>query len=89
MRWCRKDSRPATAEGRESLGEPTCFPLLRALLGRRREERRVRVELISGMSFIDEVVSMEGADASAVAVFSSQRRVAVTDIDVIAVAELA
>jgi hypothetical protein len=78
MRWCRKDN--------QSTAEPTCFPLLRALLGK---QRRVRVELISGMSFIDEVVGMEGADAAAVAVFSSQRRVAVSDIDVIAVAELA
>jgi uncharacterized protein YabN with tetrapyrrole methylase and pyrophosphatase domain len=77
MRWCRKDSREA------------CFPTLKALLGRAREQRRVKVELVSGMSFIDEVVEVVGVEADAIAVFSSQRRVALADIDLVAVAELA
>ncbi len=79
MRWCRKDSREA------------CFPTLKALLDRARDARRVRVqvELVSGMSFIDEVVEVVGGEAEAIAVFSSSRRVALADIDLVAVAELA
>lgn len=66
-RWCRKD---ATSE---------CFPLLKSLLGR----RGVSVELVGGMSFIDEVVSLEGSNGGEVAVFSSRRRVALRDIETV------
>lgn len=66
-RWCRKD---ATSE---------CFPLLKSLLGR----RGVSVELVGGMSFIDEVVSLEGLNGGEVAVFSSRRRVALRDIETV------
>jgi hypothetical protein len=66
-RWCRKD-----ATG-------TCFPLLKSLLGK----SGVQVELSGGMSFIDEVVSLEGNTGSEVAVFSSRRRVAVRDIETV------
>ncbi|MFO0598349.1 MAG: hypothetical protein U0228_23795 [Myxococcaceae bacterium] len=66
-RWCRKD-----ASG-------SCFPLLKSLLGR----KGVQVELSGGMSFIDEVVSVEGTSGSEVAVFSSRRRVAVSDIETV------
>lgn len=77
MRWCRKDSREA------------CFPVLKALLGRARDQRRVKVELLSGMSFIDEVIEVVGGEGDAIAVFSSARRVALADIDVVALAEMA
>jgi hypothetical protein len=77
VRWCKKD---ATGE---------CFPALKALLGLGLRERRVKVELLSGFSFIDEVVSLEGTDAMAVAIFSSQRRVPVAEIGFVAMAELA
>jgi hypothetical protein len=66
-RWCRKD---ATSE---------CFPLLKSLLGK----RGVSVELVGGMSFIDEVVSLEGSNGGEVAVFSSRRRVALRDIETV------
>ncbi|MDP1830296.1 MAG: hypothetical protein Q8L48_43930 [Archangium sp.] len=66
-RWCRKD-----ASG-------PCFPLLKSLLGK----RGVQVELSGGMSFIDEVVSLEGDTGAEVAVFSSRRRVAVRDIELV------
>ena len=64
-RWCKKD-----ASG-------SCFPLLKSLLGK----RGVQVELSGGLSFIDEVISIEGNTGSEVAVFSSRRRVAVSDIE--------
>lgn len=76
MRWCKKD---ATGE---------CFPVLKSLLNRARAERRVQIELVSGMSFIDEVIGLEGSDGQAVAVFSSERRVAVADIGFVTLAEL-
>lgn len=77
MRWCKKD---ATGE---------CFPVLKSLLNRAsRSERRVQIELVSGMSFIDEVIGLEGSDGQAVAVFSSERRVAVADIGFVTLAEL-
>jgi hypothetical protein len=63
--------------------------VLKALLGLGTGERRVKVELLSGFSFIDEVVSLEGSDAQAVAIFSSQRRVALAEIGFVAAAELA
>lgn len=66
-RWCRKD-----ASG-------TCFPLLKSLLGR----SGVHVELAGGLSFIDEVIGLEGNTGSEVAVFSSKRRVAVRDIETV------
>ena len=66
-RWCRKDP------------SQTCFPLLKALLGK----SGVQVELAGGLSFIDEVVSLEGNTGSEVAVFSSKRRVAVRDIETV------
>jgi len=66
-RWCRKD---ATSE---------CFPLLKSLLGR----RGVQVDLVGGLSFIDEVVSLEGVGGAEVAVFSSKRRVAIRDIELV------
>jgi hypothetical protein len=66
-RWCRKD-----ASG-------SCFPLLKSLLGK----RGVQVELAGGLSFIDEVITLEGNTGSEVAVFSSRRRVAVRDIETV------
>jgi hypothetical protein len=66
-RWCRKDAS----------GE--CFPLLRSLLGK----RGVQVETSGGLSFIDEVVSLEGVRGAEVAVFGSKRRVAVKDIETV------
>lgn len=66
-RWCRKDASGA------------CFPLLKSLLGK----RGVQVELSGGLSFIDEVVSLEGDTGAEVAVFSSRRRVAVRDIELV------
>lgn len=66
-RWCRKDANGG------------CFPLLRALLGK----SGVQVEMSGGLSFIDEVVSLEGNSGSEVAVFSSKRRVAVRDIETV------
>ncbi len=66
-RWCRKDATSG------------CFPLLKSLLGR----RGVQVELVGGMSFIDEVVSLEGPTGAEIAVFSTRRRVAVRDIELV------
>lgn len=66
-RWCRKDATGG------------CFPLLKSLLGK----RGVQVELSGGLSFIDEVVSLEGHTGAEVAVFSSRRRVAVRDIETV------
>ena len=66
-RWCRKD---ATSE---------CFPLLKSLLGR----RGVQVDMVGGLSFIDEVASLEGTSGAEVAVFSSKRRVAIRDIELV------
>ena len=56
----------------------SCFPLLKSLL-----TRGVQVELSDGMMFIDEVVSFEGNTGAEVAVFSSRRRVAVSDIETV------
>ena len=64
-RWCKQD-----ASG-------SCFPLLKSLLGK----SGVQVELSGGLSFIDEVIGIEGNPGSEVAVFSSRRRVAVSDIE--------
>jgi hypothetical protein len=80
MRWCRKDDR----------GD--CCSVLTGVLTRakaalekgERGQRRVQVELVSGLSFIDEVMGVEGEGVGAVAVFASQRRVAVADIGVVA-----
>ena len=66
-RWCRKD-----ASG-------SCFPLLKSLLGK----SGVQVELSGGLSFIDEVIGIEGNTGAEVAVFSSRRRVAVRDIELV------
>ena len=53
-----------------------CLKTLKQLLGR----KGVEVELNSGLLFIDEVVRVEGD----VAVFASERRVAVADIERVA-----
>ena len=66
-RWCRKD-----ASG-------SCFPLLKSLLGK----SGVQVEMSGGLSFIDEVIGIEGNTGAEVAVFSSRRRVAVRDIELV------
>ena len=66
-RWCKKD-----ASG-------SCFPLLKSLLGK----TGVQVEMSGGLSFIDEVVGIEGNTGAEVAVFSSRRRVAVRDIELV------
>lgn len=79
MRWCRK-----TDSG-------DCGQVLKSLLSRAkaamssdgRAERRVQVELLSGMSFIDEVMGVEGEGGAQIAVFASSRRVAVADIGVV------
>jgi hypothetical protein len=80
MKWCRKDDR----------GD--CCAALTGVLARakaalakgERGQRRVQVELVSGLSFIDEVMGVEGEGPGAVAVFTSQRRVAVADIGLVA-----
>lgn len=68
MFWCRKD------HGGD------CLKTLKNLLGR---GGGVEVELTSGLLFIDEVVSVEG-ELAPVAVFASQRRVAIADIERVA-----
>ncbi len=66
-RWCKGDS---TRE---------CFPLLKTLLGR----KGVQIEVSGGLSFIDEVVSIEHEGSAPIAVFGSRRRVAVRDIETV------
>lgn len=56
-----------------------CLKTLKKLLGR----GGVEVELTSGLLFIDEVVRVEG-ELAPVAVFASERRVAISDIERVA-----
>ena len=71
MRVCQKD-----------VGCPGLIQTLRNALSRRREEHQVRmqIELRDGLSFIDEVVAIEGRPGNEVVILKD-RQVEVTKID--------
>jgi hypothetical protein len=72
MRMCQKD-----------VGCPGLIQGLKNLLGRKRDQRQVRVELRDGLSFIDEVVEVVSERGVDVAVFKDNTRIEVTRIDAI------
>jgi hypothetical protein len=66
MRWCRKEN-----------PKHDCLSTLKSLIGR----RTVEVGLRDGLMFIDEVIRVDERDGAPVAVFSTGRAVAISDID--------